>query len=82
MEKTIFSQEYRVFIDLLIEARQKAGLTQEEVAHQLGTTQSVISKCERRERRMDIVEVRAYCRALGISFTGFASKFDNKVRKG
>ena len=41
---------------MLIEARQKSGLTQTEVAARLGVSQSFISKYELGERRLDVVE--------------------------
>ena len=58
MDKSIYSAHYTLFLELLRDARQRAGLTQEEVALHLGNTQSFVSKCERGERRLDIVEVR------------------------
>lgn len=48
---------YREFLDQLRAARLEAGLTQVEVAAKLGKPQSWISKCERGERRVDIVEL-------------------------
>lgn len=64
--KSLFSADYMVFLRLLREARKRAGLTQEEMGARLGQTQSFVSKCERGERRLDIVEVRAFCQALDI----------------
>ena len=61
MKKSLFSADYAVFLRLLREARDDAGLTQEELGARLGQTQSFVSKCERGERRLDIVEARARC---------------------
>jgi transcriptional regulator with XRE-family HTH domain len=47
--------------------RKDAGLSQEEVAQRLGTTQSFIGKCERGERRLDIIELQEFCQALNTS---------------
>ncbi|GAB4287626.1 MAG: hypothetical protein Fur0025_21220 [Oscillatoriaceae cyanobacterium] len=58
MEKSIFTQEYGIFLSHLRSARKGAGLTQEQVADRLGQTQSFVSKCERGERRIDVVELR------------------------
>jgi transcriptional regulator with XRE-family HTH domain len=51
-------------------------MTQEHLAELLGETQTFVSKCERGERRLDIVEVRAFCTALGVSFSSFVAQFD------
>jgi transcriptional regulator with XRE-family HTH domain len=79
MEKTLFSKNYEFFLQELRKAREKAGLTQTQLAERLGQTQSFVSKCERGERRLDIVEVRAFCKAIGISFPRFIEKFDRSL---
>jgi transcriptional regulator with XRE-family HTH domain len=79
MEKSIFSQNYNVFLQHLRHARKQAGLTQEDLARRLGQTQSFVSKCERGERRLDLVEVREFCKAIGVSFARFAAEFDKEV---
>jgi transcriptional regulator with XRE-family HTH domain len=76
MEKTIYSKEYALFLQHLRETRKKAKVTQEDLAERLNQTQSFISKCERGERRVDIVELRAFCDALGVSFPSFVAQFD------
>lgn len=58
MSKTIYSKEYKVVIDRLKKARREAGLKQEEVSSKLGKPQSYISKIERGERRLDVVELK------------------------
>lgn len=76
MEKSVISRDYSLFLKYLKDARKKAGLTQEQLAYLLGETQSFVSKCERGERRLDIVEVRAFCNALGVPFPSFATQLD------
>ena len=61
MEKSIYSKEYSLFLEQLRKAREEKGLTQTDVAQSLGQTQSFVSKVERGERRIDIVELRAFC---------------------
>lgn len=51
--------------ELLIEARSKADLTQEDVANRLGRPQSFVSKYESGERRLDVVEFLEVCAAVG-----------------
>ncbi|HZT29203.1 MAG TPA: helix-turn-helix transcriptional regulator [Bryobacteraceae bacterium] len=57
---------YKRFRDSLAEERKKVGLTQHELAARLKRPQSFVSKYERGERRLDVVEFAAVARALGI----------------
>jgi transcriptional regulator with XRE-family HTH domain len=81
MGKTLFSKDYQVLLRLLRDAREKSRATQEVVADSLGTTQSIISKCERGERRLDVIELRRWCQALDISFTSFLAEFEIALSK-
>lgn len=82
MEKSIYSQEYSIFLEQLRNAREEKGLTQMEVAERLGRTQSFVSKAERGERRIDIVELRAFCRALEVDFPNFIGGVDMALTAG
>jgi transcriptional regulator with XRE-family HTH domain len=81
MEKSIYSQEYSLFLEHLRRAREEQGLTQTEVAERLGQTQSFVSKVERGERRIDIVELRAFCNAMGLSTSEFVQRIEAKIRE-
>lgn len=50
----------------LIAARKEAGLTQAELASRLGKLQSYVTKYEREERRIDVIEFIMIARALGL----------------
>lgn len=56
--KTVKDKEYSNFIQNLIAERQRLGLSQLEVASQIGMSQSEISKIENLERRLDILELK------------------------
>lgn len=81
MEKTIYSNEYARFLQILRKAREKSGVTQEIVALRLNATQSFVSKCERGERRLDIVELGDWCSALGITLTDFVAELEQRHRR-
>ena len=76
MDKSIYSKEYAAFLMCLRETRKSAGITQQQMAEMLGTTQSVISKLERGERRVDVVELRQSCKIMGISLIDFVAIFE------
>lgn len=71
MKKTIHSEEYTALLRLLRQKRQDAGLTQLQLARALKTSQSFIGKCERGERRIDVLELQGFCRVLGIELQAF-----------
>lgn len=79
--KTIHDDAYQILIDCLREARQGASITQVDLARKLGTDQSYVSKYERAERRLDVIEVRAICVALGVSFPDFIISFEKALKK-
>lgn len=56
--KTIHTKGYCDFIQSLCSERKRLGLSQLEVAEQVGMTQSEISKIESSERRVDIYELK------------------------
>lgn len=80
MEKSLFSEAYRKFLAQLKTARKNAGVTQVELAKRLRETQSFVSKCERGERRIDVIELRAFCQGIGISFTDFTKRLDRRTK--
>lgn len=62
---SLFTDEYRLAIGFLVEARRAARLTQQELASRLGRPQSFVSKYERHERRLDVVEYIHVARCIG-----------------
>jgi transcriptional regulator with XRE-family HTH domain len=80
MEKTIYSREYGVVLRLLREARTKAGITQVELAKKLRQTQSFVSKIERGDRRLDIVQLRTLCRIFGLTLVEFVERLEKELK--
>jgi transcriptional regulator with XRE-family HTH domain len=64
--KSLRSREHQHLIQLLIAARAKVGLTQQELADRLGRPQSFVAKYETGERRLDVVEFIFISRELGL----------------
>ena len=57
MKKTIYDDDYKVFIKRLKKARADAGLTQIQAAKKLGSTQAYISKVESGQLRVDVASI-------------------------
>jgi transcriptional regulator with XRE-family HTH domain len=65
---------YQLFRALLTELRRSKRVTQLALARLLGVPQSYVSKYEVGERRIDIIETFAICRALGADPVVFLRK--------
>lgn len=63
-----------------MKARKSAGLTQVDLASRLKRPQSFVSKYERGERRLDLVEFGEVAAALGINPAKFLSDFYKEGR--
>ena len=77
--ETLRSKERRVLRKLLKEARRQAGLRQVDLAARMGVPQSLISKIEVGERRVDLLELRAICEALGLSLGEFVDRLEKRL---
>ena len=79
MLKTLVSKDYSLFLALLKDARLKAGLSQKDIAERIGETQSFVSKCERGERRIDVLELRVWCDAIGLNLSFFIANLEKNL---
>lgn len=68
-------------LQLLKSKRIDKRITQEQLASRLGVGQGIVSKIETHERRLDVIELREICLALGISFPEFVTEFDEYLKK-
>lgn len=76
MGKSIGTSEQKKLLALLRQIRFDAGLRQVDLAKRLKQPQSYVSKYESGERRLDLLELRAVCRAVGISLKDFVREFE------
>jgi transcriptional regulator with XRE-family HTH domain len=65
---------------LLRSIRTEAGLTQTDVARRLKQPQSFVSKYESGERRLDVLELREVCRAIGVPLPEFIKSLEQALR--
>lgn len=79
--KSIHNKAYQLLLQLLKSKRIDKRITQEQLASRLGVGQGIVSKIETHERRLDVIELREICLALGISFPEFVTEFDEYLKK-
>ena len=78
--KSIYESAYRTLLDLLIEARSDAGMTQQQLADKLERPQSFVSKVENGDRRLDVIEFLEICRLLGADAPALLKQIES-IRK-
>ena len=81
MTKSIFHPSYDEFRGSLSAARKKAGLSQLELAEKLGKPQSFVSKYERGERRLDVIEFFQVAEALRIDPFEFLKRIHGNIKQ-
>ncbi|QDV84568.1 helix-turn-helix domain-containing protein [Planctomycetes bacterium TBK1r] len=82
MTKSTFTERYDYFRKLLVDARLSANLTQVELADRLQRPQSFVSKYERAERRIDVVEFLEIADAIGIDPFELLKQLKGHARNG
>ena len=73
---SVYSREYRVFLEQFRETRAQSGLTQRALALELGRSQSYVAKCEQGHNRVDIAQLVEFCRAMDISLLSFIEAYN------
>ena len=66
-------------LKLLKDVRTEKGLIQTDLAGKLGRPQNFVSLYERGVRRLDVLELREVCKALGISLGTFIKRLERRL---
>lgn len=77
VNKSLYERSYSAFTELLKEERRKAGLTQAMLAKKLRRPQSYVSKYERGDRRLDVIEFLEIARAIKFDPSEIIRKLDS-----
>lgn len=78
--KSIFTEEYESFLESMISARKAADITQQQLALRLQKPQSFVSKYERRERRLDVVEFVTICGSIEVDPCRIIREIERRLR--
>ena len=81
VKKTLNKREYKILLEQLYRLRLGSGLRQSDLADKLQVPQSFISKIESGERRIDLIELREICIALGSYLKEFTNEFEKALAK-
>lgn len=73
--KTIHDDRYKTLIRQLVSEREARNITQTALAVALARPQSYVAKVENLERRLDIVELSDWLRALDAECEEFMRRF-------
>ena len=79
MDKTANYNRNKIFLQVLKSMRTGGRVTQKEMASRLGVTQSYLSKIERGERGVNVLELMDYCEASGVSLTEFSARLESRL---
>ena len=81
MEKTIYTDEYAILLALLRDTRHAAGMTQVELAQSIQQSQSYVSKIEKGDRRLDVIQLRTICQAMKTTLPDFIDRLEEQLGK-
>jgi transcriptional regulator with XRE-family HTH domain len=81
VKKTLNKKEYKILLEQLYRLRLGSGLRQSDLADKLQVPQSFISKIESGERKIDLIELREICIALGSNLKEFINEFEKALTK-
>ncbi len=76
--KTIYDKRYQELISDLTKERVRLSISQDELAAQIGLNQSDISKIEKFEKRLDVLEFSLILKELRISENSRLQQIVNK----
>lgn len=60
--------------------RTDAGMTQTDIANHIEKDQAYVSRYESGQRRLDVLEVREICQAIGISMDEFVKRLEKALK--
>jgi len=79
MSKSLYRTENLELAALLRELREGAGLVQTALGERLQRNQTYVSNVELGIRRLDMVELRDYCAALGVHLADLISQWEARI---
>ena len=66
MQKTLSTLAHMALVESMTEARRAARKTQTDVARSIGCQQSLVARIESGQRRIDVVDIVRWAKAVGV----------------
>ena len=79
VRKSINTPQNKRLLSLLRQIRTEAGLKQADLAKRIQKDQTFVSKYESGERRLDVLELREICIAVGITLNQFVRRLEKDL---
>ena len=79
VDATVGTPEHRALIARLRGLRERAGLTQSQLAALIGEDQTTVSAIETGRRRVDVVELRTILVAIGEPAAALVASYDAMI---
>lgn len=81
VRRSQYSMQSQVLLEMLKTCRIKSKLRQADLGLRLGRDQALVSKVESGDRRLDVLELRDWIRAIGTNFVAFVTELDQRLRE-
>lgn len=80
MKKRVYIAQRGRLVSLLREMRIEAGLTQVDLAARIEKDQAYVSRYESGQRRLDVLEAREICQAVGVTLEEFVKRLEKALK--
>ncbi len=81
MRSAFHSKQYEIFLEEFRGLRERARISQAELADRLAIGQDIVSRCEAGRRRVDVVELQRWADACGSSLPAFARRLNERMAR-
>lgn len=81
MAKSIYSADQESLLKVMARIRSDAGLTQQELARKMSVSQSTVSDILRGQRRLDMIEWFAFCKACKVTPQQFLEELSFLIKR-